>query len=159
MSYYEDEFIPHEEYDEFQNGNFDNIPDLESESLTSVSTNRKKNRKMYEDSKKLDKGYHKLKSYRSDKNAGIDVYSTVITPGVMIRDAITGARYNQFRVGSTNEHLFFKVGVSYGHTESDNIILFFDNPEQFERHMKTTLSQDVKEKWVINKNKVKPYRN
>jgi hypothetical protein len=51
-------------------------------------------------------------------------------------------------VGSVNEHLFFKVGLATGELGNNGGALFFDSPEQYERHMKTTVSQDIKQKWV-----------
>ena len=156
MSYYEDEYISPitEDIDDFQFVNND-MADSDSESFTTVSSNRKKTRKLFEDAKKIDNGYHKLKMGKTEKLSGIEVYSTNSTPGTMIRDAITGARFESYKVGSKNEHLFFKVGMAAGHTESGNIILFFDSPEQYEKHMKTTVSQSIKETWTNNCAKVK----
>jgi hypothetical protein len=151
MSYYEDEYVPtlNEEFDDFQY-----IPehsvDSDSTGFTSVSASRKRIRNLYDESKKIDKGYHKLKTSKYEKSSGIEVYSTNSTPGSMIRDAITGARNKEWLVGSKNERIFFKVALTYGHTNRDSLLLYFDSPEQFERHMGSTVSQITKEKWTGN---------
>jgi len=93
------------------------------------------------------KGYHRIIRNVNYKKHEIECYSTSVNIGMMIRDAITGSKYNQYRVGTINEHLFFKVRWSTGELGNTTVSLFFDSPEQFERHMKTTVSQSVKEKW------------
>jgi hypothetical protein len=121
--------------------------DAHSETIT-VDSKKRKYRKMWDDAKKVDTGFHKLKRRVGLKMVEIEVYTSSVTPGRMIRDAITGTRYNQYRVGSINEHLFFKVGISTGEIGQNGGTLFFDSPEQYERHMKCTLSQAIKEKWM-----------
>jgi hypothetical protein len=118
--------------------------------ITSLSANRKRQRKNNEDMKKLDKGYHKLKRIVNYKPVEIDIYTTNDMPGTMIRDAITGSRYNEYRVGTRNEHLFFKVGIATGELGNAGGLVFFDSPEQYEKHFKGiyTVSQDIKEKWT-----------
>jgi hypothetical protein len=118
-----------------------------SETIT-VDSQKKKYRKMWDDAKKVDKGYHKIKRNYNHKKVEIEVYTTSNTPGKMIRDAITGNKYNQYRVGSVNEHLFFKVTLATGEIGRDGTTMFFDSPEQYERHMKCEISQAIKEQWV-----------
>jgi hypothetical protein len=71
-------------------------------------------------------------------------------PGTMIRDAITGARCREHRVGTQNEHQFFKVAISTGELGINGGLVFFDSPEQYERHFKGiyTVPQQIKEKWT-----------
>jgi hypothetical protein len=117
--------------------------------FSSVSTNRKRQRKIAAEFKNIDKGYHKLNRIINRKNVEIDVYSTNDMPGSMIRDAVTGSRYSQFRVGTPNEHLFFKAKIATGEINGDSL-LFFDSPEQYERHFKgvCVVDQIIKEKWT-----------
>ena len=51
-------------------------------------------------------------------------------------------------VGSKESEKFFIVTNSMGLTESnDPVILYYDCPEQYERHRHTTLSKTVKDTW------------
>jgi hypothetical protein len=123
------------------------LDDNRSETIT-VDSQKNKYRKMWDDSKKADKGFHKIKRTIDNKKVEIEVYSTNYTPGLMIRDAITGDKYCQFRVGSVNEYQFFKVRILTGELGKDGVTLFFDSPEQYERHMKAEVSTANKEKWL-----------
>jgi hypothetical protein len=67
--------------------------------------------------------------------------------GFRIRNAITGEKSNSYLVGSSNEDLYFKVVNSTGELGQESQTLFYDSPEQFEKHMFTTVSQTIKEKW------------
>lgn len=117
---------------------------------TSLSANRKRQRKNNEEMKKLDKGYHKLKRTVNYKPVEIDIYTTNDMPGTMIRNAITGSRYSEYRVGTRNEHLFFKVAIATGELGDSGGLVFFDSPEQYERHFKGiyVVPQVIKEKWT-----------
>ena len=118
-----------------------------SESGSSTSNELgKKQRKMLEEIKKMDKGYHKVYRLIDNKKKSIEFYSTNIFPGSKIRGAIGGSYYSGFKVGSKDEDLFFKIAMSTGECK-DNNICFFDTPEQFEKHMQCIVSQVDKEKW------------
>lgn len=106
----------------------------------------KKQKKMLEEIKKMDKGYHKMSIITDNKKKSIEFYSTNIFPGSKIRGAIGGSYYSGFKVGSKDEDLFFKIACSTGDCR-DNNICFFDTPEQFEKHMNCTVAQSEKEKW------------
>ena len=101
---------------------------------------------MLKDIKTLDKGYHKIKNnnvgfdQKNSKNKYIEFYTSG-EAGKRIRNAITGIRYNE-KVGSAQEDLFFKSKIG-SHSGS----LFYDSPEQFEKHMFVTVNSDIKEKW------------
>ena len=83
----------------------------------------------------------------------IPIYSSTI--GGKIRNATTGIREDE-RVGSKYEDLYFVVKDTalYTKTETNNEPrkLFYRTPEEFERHMRVTLPQSVKETWY-NKQK------
>jgi hypothetical protein len=119
-----------------------------SDSNASNATNEvtRKQRKMLEDIKKMDKGYHKVYRMVDNKKKSIEIYSSSIFPGSKIRGAIGGSYYPGFKVGSKDEDIFFKIAMSTGECK-DNNICFFDTPEQYEQHMHSTVSQSVKEKW------------
>jgi hypothetical protein len=147
-----DEYYPVEQ----KNVDTFSLSNSDSESLDDVA---KKRRKMLEDLKKMDSGYHKLyrfidveyedkhgKSYVTKERKPIEIYSSSIFPRSKIRGAIGGAYYPSFKVGSSDENLFFKIAMATGECK-DNNIFFFDTPEQYEKHMNTTLEQPIKEKW------------
>jgi hypothetical protein len=115
-----------------------------------VSANRKRQRKLLNDVKSMDKAYHLLKRKVNNKKENVEVYSTNTTPGSMIRDAVTGLRYPEYRVGSISENLFFKIVIATGEIDQNGSTLFFDSPEQYERHFKcgNVVSQSDKERWT-----------
>jgi hypothetical protein len=67
--------------------------------------------------------------------------------GTTIRNAVTGARYSGCLVGSQAEDLYFKVALCTGETKMERPTLFYENPEQYERHMHTTVSESTKKYW------------
>jgi hypothetical protein len=119
------------------------VSNSDSESL---DENAKKQRKMLEELKKMDKGYHKVYRRVEGKKKSVEIYSTSIFPRSKIRGAIGGSYYPSFKVGTRDENLFFKIAMATGECK-DNNIFFFDTPEQYEKHMNTTLDQSIKEKW------------
>ena len=122
-------------------------PSLYSETTiaSTVDTRRKRFRQLGDDYKKMDKGYQKIKVLDGYKLVDVEFYTTTASPGVPIRDAITGAKNTENRVGSHTEDVFFKTNWSVG---QEMHLMFFDSPEQFERHMRTTVSEATKQKWM-----------
>jgi len=112
-----------------------------------LETYRKNQRKNMDEYKMIDKGFRKITIFNKGKPIDIEYYQTLSTPGIMIRDAITGARSQENRVGSKEEDLFFKARFTIGKGDNDGPLVFFNSPEQYERHMHTTISQELKEKW------------
>jgi hypothetical protein len=101
-----------------------------------------------------DKGFNQV--IRSKKPRGkflLGYYNTTMYPETRIRNAVTGYRYRddhpklKYLVGSRQEDLFFKTCIANGETGNNPVFLFYDNPEQFEKHQKILLSQVIKEKW------------
>lgn len=88
----------------------------------------------------------------------VEFFPTQMVPNAPIKNAITGtyqvtghvpgqiARF--FRVGSADEDLFFSVILATGETGQDPATLFYDNPEQYERHFYTKLSKEMKDYWL-----------
>ena len=112
---------------------------------SSIGSVTKKQRKLYEDSKKLDKGYGKTTIRVDYKNVPVEYYSTNDNPGSTIRNAVTGIYETGNRFGRKEEDLFFKARISCG---SDMRTLFYDSPEEFERHFFCTVSDDVRNNWT-----------
>jgi hypothetical protein len=123
---------------------------LDESDYSSVSTNRKKHRKYVESAKNIDRGYHRLKRYVDYKKTFIEIYSTPNQIGAMIRDAVTGSRYKEYRVGSYNEDRFFKIVIATGELGQNGGTFFFNSPEEYERHFKNiySIQPSDKVKWV-----------
>ena len=70
------------------------------------------------------------------KKMQIKCYKSVVN----IRNAITGVQTNDL-VGSKNEYLYFKVAYP-------NVgLLFFNGPEEYERHFYAQVSEKTKTEW------------
>ena len=88
-----------------------------------------------------------------EKNVRIDFFPTNVTPNSGIKHAITGiyqsANGRFFRTGTKDEDLFFSVILATGELSGQNApVLFYENPEQYERHFFTKLSPQIKNKWA-----------
>ena len=101
-----------------------------------------------------DKGYHQVHRRKIPRGKfTLEYYETSMHPETRIRNAVTGNRYRddhpklKYLVGSRQEDLFFKVTISNGENGNNPIHLYYDNPEQFEKHMFVTVNSDIKEKW------------
>jgi len=148
MHYEDDPFHPNNiDEDDFE---YHYEPSVRSEETFPTSVNLKKNlrKNAMDPLKMVDKGYHKLAFHLKTGKKEVEVYASPTNPGFKIRDAITGARYQEYKTGSKYEDLFFKAIVVCGHQNKDGLTLFFDSPEQYERHMHATISQKDKEKWT-----------
>jgi len=82
----------------------------------------------------------------SSSPVAIGYFPTNLTPGRRIRHAITGF-YTEHIVGSLDEHLYFSVLNVTGETGQTPECAFYDNPEQYERHMHVELNDMVKDVW------------
>jgi hypothetical protein len=114
---------------------------------TTVFTDVKSKRRRHDDYLNVDPG-HKVIGKKQDK---LEYYATTLITGLPIRNAVTGIWENNLRVGFYNaEDQFFRV--RYAGNESTNILdtLYYDTPEQFERHMHCTVDQRTKEAWQRN---------
>ena len=113
----------------------------------SVVSNSKKKRKLWNDSLTADPHFHKIKRIRDYKKVDIGIYSTANTPGVSIRNAVTGTKCGNHRVGSLDELQYYKVKLATGELGRDGYSLFFDSPSQYEKHMLTEASSDALAAW------------
>jgi hypothetical protein len=102
-----------------------------------------------------DKGYHQIQRRKFPRGKFVlEYYETFIHQENRIRNAVTGLRYRddhpklKYLVGSRQEDLFFKVTIANGENGNNPVNLFYDNPEQFEKHQRVVVSQPAKEKWM-----------
>lgn len=134
-----------ERRDIFQENDYE--PDMDD--LTEVSESTKDSdvslkTKYKNKAKKQDKGYEKKVKIVKDKKIVIDTYHSNETPGSIIRHAVTGFWLNA-RVGSIQEDLYFKVRDNTG---KDTRSLYYDSPEEYERHMFLSLTTEIKSRWT-----------
>ena len=115
------------------------------------------NRKTIDDTKKMDIGYNAIFRMRprSDgklKKTKIEVYTSGDI-GSSIRDAETGD-YLRSKVGSEDEDLFFKVGLSTGECSSKNksSTLFYSSPNHYMSHMQCELDEETISRWEAKHN-------
>ena len=97
----------------------------------------------------LNRGYHKLMRNILVNNRTKKIELGVYGSGSQespIRNAETG-EYYKYKVGTMDEDLFFKNMVSIGEIPSGPLTLFYDSPEQYERHQGITLDNLIKKRW------------
>lgn len=88
------------------------------------------------------------------KKVEIGYFTTSYIPNSKIVNAITGLRYRdedpklKILVGSIHEDMLFKVRISNGENNQEPSLLFYDSPEQFEKHQHTLINQNTKETWL-----------
>ncbi len=89
---------------------------------------------------------------RTGKNVKeIAMYSTNCTPGRLIRDPIFGTRCSD-RVGSLAERNYFRVRMTTIGDGTVPVTLYYDCPEAYEKHMRTTVSYELKTEWRARRN-------
>jgi len=97
-------------------------------------------------------GHYLLYRNISGSRFNIEMYMTKNKPGIIIRHAVSGIREKNMRTGRRDEDAYFKVAYSIGECGQDRYgNLFYNSPEEYERHFHTTVSQQIKEKW-LNRN-------
>ena len=91
------------------------------------------------------------------KKIEMGYFTTSYIPESKIVNAITGHRYRdedpkcKYLVGSIQEDLLFKARISNGETGQEPVLLFYDSPEQYEKHQHIILNQTLKETWLHKK--------
>lgn len=115
--------------------------------------NERRNRVSIMEHKALDNGYCCIQTDRKTPTGShiyIEYYYTNLTPGALIRNATTGGYEYGYKVGSSDEDLLFKVTRAVGDFKNkDSHMLFYNSPEQYERHFMTVLPVETKEKWTL----------
>lgn len=145
--FYDDNYHPTDanDYDGDETSSFSG-----SSSGGGEDTEYKRMRKLQEDYKKLDPGYSKIKRKFTvnGKHTSIEIYHTPFHPGATIRNAVTGMFEKGYLVGSKDEDNFFSVILSTGETGPNPPLLFYDSPQQYERHFGVQISTETKSRWA-----------
>lgn len=111
---------------------------------SSVFTDVKSKRRRVDDYSNIDTG-HKIIGSKYDK---LEYYAGSIITGMSIRNAVTGIQEYNMKVGNLNaESQFFKVKYAGNYSTNSPDTLYYDTPEQFERHMHCNVKQQTKNKW------------
>ena len=147
--YYDDRFDPTLENDDFQLMQKSLEDAVDTSSVSSVNTFQKKQREYLDLLKSADKNYHKITRVVNNKSVKVELYSTSSISNGVIRDAIGGSKNSNYRVGGSDENLFFKVVIATGEKGIGNDCnpFYFENPEQYERCMNVVLPPETKENW------------
>lgn len=96
-----------------------------------------------------DHGHVRTYQYVRGRSVPIEYYMTKYTPGTLIRNAISGIREHNLYVGKKEEYSFFKVKLALSDMGQDQYgTLFYNSPEEYERHFYTTVPQRLKEEWM-----------
>ena len=144
MSEYSESYFEEEHQLEDQRELIDAYFDTYEEDGDSVSVSiSRRNRKKDHLMAQMDKGFVIL---NPKSKTPIAYYFTDSNPGSTIRNAVTGIYESGNKFGSVNEDLFFKVGQSSCFATGHHI-LFYDSPEQYEKHFRVTVHDDIKSKW------------
>ena len=135
---------------DMEENDYDDMSIPSSSEYTFTSANKSK-KKLADQTKLLDPLYLKITKlvWVNDrkKNAKIEMYRTSCTTGTNIRNAVTGI-YDNMRVGKLDEDMYFKVNLAWGKAHPEVTHLYYESPEQYEKHFYTTVAVDIKEKWL-----------
>jgi hypothetical protein len=153
---YAEEYLPEDTEDYF------NASEISIDETSTIDTETKHHLKMKEVYKRMDKDYYSYKIRVNNENIKIELYSSSSLSKSFIRNAITGIR-SQYKVGSKYEDLFFKIkDVARKNQTVLNDLprkLFYDSPEECERHLHITIPTELKENWMKKKLSIKPLKN
>ena len=120
----------------------------ECEPILSKNETNTKIKKIMSDIHHNTKGLHIVKRQSKDgKWHSVEVFSSGCQ-GNTIRNAISGSYYYGDSVGSKQEDFYYKVGISTNDVGRDTISLFYDSPDQYERHMYATVDSENKQRWI-----------
>ena len=86
------------------------------------------------------------KHNREKGSSRFSYFETNNTHGRHIRNAVNG-QYTKHIVGSSDEYLYFSVLIATGESGQTPDCLFYESPEQYERHMRVVVSDSAKDVW------------
>jgi hypothetical protein len=115
---------------------------------SSLDSDEKKYLKQEYSTKVDDRGYYSYKKKVGYETIKIECYATDLFKN--IRHAITGV-ITKHRAGSKHQDLYFTVADTTGQGRKLKFPkhLFYDSPEEYERHQHIQLSNDTKERWYV----------
>jgi hypothetical protein len=132
--------------EEFFNDPDDTNSTMSNTNSSTLNSDKYEEKRMIKEYKRLDQGYRKIKKNASRRYT-LEFYYTSTLSDTHIRNAISGER-TRWRVGrKLEESLFFSVILATGELPNGPYTLFYDSPEQYEKHQNLKISQRTKEQW------------
>jgi hypothetical protein len=132
--------------EEFFNDPDDTNSTMSNTNSSTLNSDKYEEKRMIKEYKRLDQGYRKIKKNALRKYT-LEFYYTSTLSDTHIRNAISGER-TRWRVGrKLEESLFFSVILATGELSNGPYVLFYDSPEQYEKHQNLKISQRTKEQW------------
>lgn len=120
--------------DETKENRFLPIPENDETSQSTKSKNETKNPRK-----------HVLVRGKGKKKEVITFYETN-NSNLYCMNAVTNWEYS-VKFGSRDEDKLFSVILATGETGQTPTILFYDSPEEYERHFNTRVSKEAKQRW------------
>jgi hypothetical protein len=118
---------------------------------SNTSERRVSKRQQQKALKLSDPDYYTTARRAGNKIKDVDIYSTRRNPGRLIRDPVFGTRTKD-RVGSLAERDYFRVRMTTVGDGADEVTLYYDCPEAYEKHMRTSVSHEIKKEWRAKRN-------
>jgi len=140
--------------DEYNNNNFFDDAYTDEGSTIETGSYARNVRRELKEIKQADPGYNSVRRRvvgpdEKVRTMRIVFYETSSTPGMFLRNAMTGHRQEPYRTGTYDEDLFYSVCLATGETgRRESSMLFYDNPEQYERHFFTQVPREIKDAWA-----------
>lgn len=120
------------------------------DSASSLDSDRIRQKLINAEYKMLDNEYYKVRFVnKMGENVKIECYSTPLLSNRPIRHAPTGIKM-EHPVGSKYQDLYFIVADTTAPRNATYLMprkLFYNSPEEFERHQRMEVSQNIKETW------------
>jgi hypothetical protein len=134
---YAEEYLAEEEIE---------VSEYSSEYSSDMDSLTKYRNKILKKYKLSNPDYYSSKKVVNGEVVKIECYSSPIFTNGYIRHAISGVKCPH-RCGTRYEDLYFRVMDTTSGTGPKR--LYYYNPEEYERHQHVTLSQGLKEDWLI----------
>lgn len=109
----------------------------------------------------LKNGKYIIKRTINGKVKKISLFNTPELPNAKMINAVTGIPYyddgekHKYLVGSAQESDVFSVKYLTLEKGIPGLSLYYDSPEQYERHVQTVLSAEIKNKWYLKRKEYK----
>lgn len=128
----------------------DYVSDVSSDETSSeVDTVINERRRINREYKRMDKHYYCMYEIHRGKKCKIESYSSPVVSGGYIRHATSGVPMDH-RCGTKYDDLYFTVvdtTAPYDKEYLEPRKLYYNTPEEFERHRLVTLPQETKQAW------------
>jgi hypothetical protein len=140
----------------------DLLDDISIDETSTIDTETRYYLKLHEKAKKDDTDFYSYKRQVYDEDGWrqekVEIYSTPILSNGYIRNAVSG-KMMPHRIGSKYDDYYFRIMDvrGLGTTSKNNLPrkLFYEDPEQCERHLGLTISQTMKSEWIEKRRNIR----